>query len=98
MAVYRIHRKTWEKGFPHSTTSNIPVSRKRSIAQTNEEMDGDSDDDAVNTGAVASKTSVTTRFPGGGRKGVSSGLSVVVKRKEKKTQSEWWKGLGDASK
>ena len=32
--------------------------------------------------------------PGGGRKGVSSGLSTVIKRKDTKTKSGWWKDLG----
>ncbi len=32
-------------------------------------------------------------FPGGGRKGVSSGLSTVVTRKETKTKTKWWAEL-----
>jgi len=49
--------------------------------------------------------------PGGGRKGVSSGLSTVVRHgpalpqgssaanpKSRKNKSEWWKDLGGSSK
>lgn len=87
MAVYRIHRKTWDKGFPRpSAAAAAPTTKKRPSAN----MDGDeADDDEV----VSVQKS---QFPGGGRKGISSGLSVVVKHKEGKTKSGWWKELGDA--
>ncbi|KAI0343774.1 ribonuclease H-like protein [Trametopsis cervina] len=101
MAVYRIHRKAWDKGFPRPSASGAALSRKRSITQ----MDGDGDDDdeaeededAIGRVAGAHKSSRTESFPGGGRKGVSSGLSVVVKRKDTKTKSGWWKDLGGAT-
>ncbi|KAK0462857.1 ribonuclease H-like domain-containing protein [Desarmillaria tabescens] len=75
MAVYRLHRKEWEKG----TVQKKPEGKKRKRQDANnEEVQVDA-------------------FPGGGRKGVSSGLATVVRRKDegggsKKTQ--WWKELG----
>ncbi|PBK87205.1 hypothetical protein ARMGADRAFT_939084 [Armillaria gallica] len=72
MAVYRLHRKEWEKG----TLQKRPEGKKRKRQDTDKDEDG---------------------FPGGGRKGVSSGLATVVRRKDggsvpQKTQ--WWKELG----
>ncbi|KAI0090870.1 ribonuclease H-like domain-containing protein [Irpex rosettiformis] len=97
MAVYRIHRKEWDKGFPRPLATSAP-SRKRPFSHGDEE--GNSDDGADESAAVSSiamKKLKTDQYPGGGRKGVSSGLSVVVQRKEKKTKSGWWKNLGNGS-
>lgn len=96
MAVYRIHRKEWDKGFPRPSSVATTESRKRSIAQMDTEGQ-DGEDDADNAIAVSSKNSRTAKFPGGGRKGISSGLSVVVKRKETKPKSGWWKDLSSTS-
>lgn len=72
MAVYRLHRKEWEKG----TVQKKHEGKKRKRQDTDKEADV---------------------FPGGGRKGVSSGLSTVIRHKDggggtQKTQ--WWKELG----
>ncbi len=73
MAVYRIHRKEWEKG-----TKQPALSKKRKKPDDNDEPE---------------------EFPGGGRKGVSSGLSTVVKRdKREPVNQSWWKELGTGSK
>ncbi|EMD33103.1 hypothetical protein CERSUDRAFT_87427 [Gelatoporia subvermispora B] len=70
MAVFRLHRKTWEKTFIHMASAKLSItaSKKRKLDDT---------DDASETGDTAQEKQ---EFPGGGRKGVSSGLSVVVKR------------------
>ncbi|KAF8921547.1 ribonuclease H-like domain-containing protein [Mucidula mucida] len=52
MAVYRIHRKEWEKG-----TKQPALSKKRKKPDDNDEPE---------------------EFPGGGRKGVSSGLLLLL--------------------
>lgn len=97
MAVYRIHRKEWDKGFPRPSAPSAP-SKKRSLSQRDDEGSSDDQADTSTAGAsVGKKKSRTDQYPGGGRKGVSSGLSVVVQRKEKKTKSGWWKDLGGAS-
>ena len=95
MAVYRIHRKEWDKGFPRLSASSAP-SRKRSFTHGPEDGGDEGDDGDSWTSLPASKKTKPDRFPGGGRKGVSSGLSVVVQRKEK-TKSGWWTDLGGAS-
>ncbi|KAK0498000.1 ribonuclease H-like domain-containing protein [Armillaria luteobubalina] len=69
MAVYRLHRKEWEKG----TVQKKPEGKKR-------------------------KSQDEDRFPGGGRKGVSSGLVTVVRRNDGSStvpqKTQWWKELG----
>jgi RNA exonuclease 4 len=92
MAVYRLHKKDWEKDAK-------PVTQKR---KRKEKDEGD-EEDYNDTKPGSSKQ---TEFPGGGRKGVSSGLSTVIKRHgpggnnsasgtEKK---KWWKELAGGSK
>ncbi|KIM35043.1 hypothetical protein M413DRAFT_449924 [Hebeloma cylindrosporum] len=116
MAVYRIHKKEWEKGsrpppVPKVATasSSAPAtsstkSRKRTAVEAEFASDSESESqsDTVepstnNTNnipklkststpqpTVATKKGKTkdssTIFPGGGRKGVSSGLSTVIKK------------------
>lgn len=87
MAVYRIHRKEWEKGIRPSGEHGHPRKRKHSAVEDEDVEDENKD----------KKPS----FPGGGRKGVSSGMSTVVRRSggsvaggEKKP---WWKELGGGS-
>lgn len=93
MAIYRLHRREWEKGKPlqlpsakdsdGSDPSRRPGKRKRSLG----ELDNDP--------------------PGGGKKGISTGLSTVVKRSDpskikntsstgSKKKSEWWSELGSS--
>ncbi|CAA7260297.1 unnamed protein product [Cyclocybe aegerita] len=125
MAIYRMHKKEWEKGSRQlplvtsskatsssSTTPSVsnPVasSGKRKEREVSESEDGsddgaedDAEDEAAEEEEVSSiKTSLkktphhkrvtfvsstksrqkAQKFPGGGRKGVSSGLSTVVRR------------------
>jgi len=91
MAIYRLHRREWDKGksllLPSSEGSGrldlprIPKKRKYS--------NGEGDNDPS----------------GGGKKGVSSGLSTVVRRSSKtkntsplisKKKTEWWAELGSS--
>jgi len=93
MAIYRLHRREWDKGksppLPPpegpgcSDLPRTPKKRKRS--------NGGGDNDP----------------PGGGRNGISSGLATVVKRldpsKTKNTSpltlkknTEWWSELGSS--
>jgi len=100
MAVYRIHKKDWEKGSrPHPTsapTKSSTKANKRTAADaeftSDAESESDSDEPSTNVPKLKSipKTTVAGKkgktkdssatFPGGGRKGVSSGLSTVVKK------------------
>ncbi|KAJ7123575.1 ribonuclease H-like domain-containing protein [Mycena epipterygia] len=88
MAVYRLHRREWEKG--SAPLARVGKKRKRD----GEESEEDEDE------PVAGKKS-SGSFPGGGRKGVSSGLSTVVRRGAgghggdgAREKTEWWKELG----
>lgn len=91
MAVYRLHRKEWEKG-------NKVI--RRYVEKRKREADGEDDGEEE-------EEERPTMFPGGCRKGVSSGLSTVIKRgngsKTDKSgdggdgsgKSQWWKELGN---
>ena len=100
MAVYRLHRKEWEKGNKQRAKTGESVKkRKRDVKDSDLHPDGDSRGDGVKD-----------VFPGGGLKGVSSGLSTVVQRGSKSWDREargssntderkkWWKELASGSK
>jgi len=99
MAVYRIHKKEWEKGnrpLPTtkgttSTSSTPPptlTKAKRTVVDAESESESDSDKPSmsktipptVKLGKKRKRKDSLPTFPGGGRKGVSSGLSTVVKK------------------
>ena len=86
MAIYRLNRKEWDKGFrplplPSSTTeSSTTINKKR-------KAEGDDNDDAkVSEEEQSTKPSTKSKrkkpeeFSGGGRRGVSSGLSTIIRR------------------
>ena len=120
MALFRLHRKTWEKGTRSVPSASVPKKRPRSASVSesvneppsgSEEDEADEEQDGRDGAASPSshakrkgKAKAQESFPGGGRRGVSSGLSTVVKRvgvsasgkvKTKvKTKEKWWKDLG----
>ncbi|KAJ7715943.1 ribonuclease H-like domain-containing protein [Mycena maculata] len=81
MAVYRLHRREWEKG---SAPLRLPTSKakqRRTADEDEEEGSGSDDDEPVKISAKGQqKEKPTEKCPGGGRKGVSSGLSAIVRR------------------
>ncbi|KAJ6525584.1 ribonuclease H-like domain-containing protein [Mycena vulgaris] len=91
MAVYRLHRKEWEKG-------SAPLRRPLAAGKKRSREEGE-DESEEEDEPVAGKTAAG--FPGGGRKGVSSGLSTVVRRgaggASGGEKAQWWKELGGAS-
>ena len=103
MAVYRLHRKEWEEGKKRLVKlgeSGKKRKRHKNNATRGPEAHGDEDSEGEG---------VKSEFPGGGRKGVSSGLTTVVRRganarthaidgrgAQKKTK--WWKELATTSK
>lgn len=84
MAVYRLHRKEWEKG-------NRPLGKKRARADEGAKGEGEDGEDSVAT---------LREFPGGGRKGISSGLTTVVRRGSNSggEKVKWWKELATGLK
>lgn len=133
MALFRLHRKTWEKGTrslptpsakPFDAAPAPSESRKRPYRDDSASEDsveeGESGD--VDVGAQPSRRRNGARgkggekkeiFPGGGRRGVSSGLSTIIKRAgeagksgdsqarskgKTKTKEKWWAELGGGSK
>ncbi|KAI0365557.1 hypothetical protein BV20DRAFT_1003902 [Pilatotrama ljubarskyi] len=144
MALFRLHRKEWEKDFrplpsrarPRSksparaasaetslsvtveTTTELTVPRKRArtSSMTSDAPEGSPSQGShpaskkAKTKAKASPTAPAETFPGGGRRGISSGLLTIVKRtgnkgagpekKSKgapsrpKSKDQWWKDLG----
>ncbi|RPD72486.1 ribonuclease H-like protein [Lentinus tigrinus ALCF2SS1-7] len=123
MALFRLHRRTWEKNVRPLSSASIPKKRPRS-ASVDEAPSGDEGEDedeevgadALHPSATSphhtkkkGKTKAKESFPGGGRRGVSSGLSTIVKRvgvsgkssreqakvkTKAKTKDKWWKELG----
>jgi RNA exonuclease 4 len=75
MAVYRVRRKEWEKG------SKPPDSAGRKRKRSTSEVGGQEESSEEVNGVSV--------FSGGGRRGVSSGLSTVVRGGKQK----WWKDL-----
>ncbi|KAH9944999.1 ribonuclease H-like protein [Epithele typhae] len=89
MAVFRLHRKTWEKGLRAPPPPKSPPPSSAARKRTRSESEGDDDEEEGEDAEAAppldqkdGRTGKKTResFPGGGRKRVSSGLSTVVKR------------------
>ena len=82
MALYRLHRKAWDKDWrPPVAKATEPKKLKRE----HESMDNDTTDDSANghkprPSKEGKQKDVESSTSGGGRKGVSSGLSTVVKR------------------
>jgi RNA exonuclease 4 len=93
MALYRLYKPEWEASLRKVTEAYrekaglappVKGKRKRGDSEGADGDDGDDDDE----GAERSTKKKQKEFPGGGRKGVSSGLSVVVKRFGKKVESD----------
>jgi RNA exonuclease 4 len=105
MAVYRLHRKEWEKGNKGlAKPGESGKKRKRHKVNEGKTPEAGSDEDGDGE-------KVKSEFPGGGRKGVSSGLTTTVMRRganarsraigsggSRQKKTEWWKELASSSK
>ncbi|EIN06614.1 hypothetical protein PUNSTDRAFT_105720 [Punctularia strigosozonata HHB-11173 SS5] len=91
MAIFRIHKKEWEKS-QRPMTANV---RQNETSAKKSDLMDDDDRETTSHGASADTASNVKKgkrkrnekeggsglFPGGGRKGVSSGKSVVIRRR-----------------
>ena len=95
MALYRLHKKEWDKNFSPAPRQKFKGKKR--------ERDTDSLDSPHQGSGKKSRKEET--FPGGGRRGVSSGLSTVVKQSSvsaknlldtmgaKVAEGDWWSTL-----
>ena len=104
MAVYRLHRKDWEKGnrpipLQGGLVATAGTKRKRDDNAAKKEEEGNDEGEVVKPSLAKEKKKKrklnSQEYPGGGRKGVSSGLSTVVRRGpgNEKEKTQWWKQL-----
>ena len=78
MAIYRIHKKEWDKDLLPLPVALNSKKRKASDEQEDTPVKETGDTDASQK--PFKKFKAARQFPGGGQKGVSSGLSTIVKR------------------
>jgi len=117
MAIYRLHKKVWEQGthIPHISSHSAGKRKSSEMEGANDDEDQQDDPGALSRASPQSNRKPKAKknkekrdeFPGGGRKGISSGLSTVVHQKGSGTGSthkppkpsasgEWWKQLPSA--
>ncbi|EAU91958.1 MipD protein [Coprinopsis cinerea okayama7 len=111
MAVYRLHKKEFDKSmgahlYPLPTPGpSQPSAQKRKRAESEV---GDEDDEEEESTLASGKgkskkkkaKSPNPLDPGQGRKGVSSGLSTIIRRpgqKKDQQKKQWWKELPTAA-
>ncbi|KAI0759975.1 ribonuclease H-like domain-containing protein, partial [Trametes elegans] len=80
MALFRLHRKTWEKDFRPFPRPSAPSSSSRPRSTSPALAASTSKTKAKGKAKASPAPDDASAFPGGGRRGVSSGLSTVVKR------------------
>lgn len=105
MAVYRLHRKEWEKGLRPVAEYAAKTQSKSHKRKATEDDDGDGgeDGDAEDENRGGEREKRRDIYPGGGRKGVSSGLSTVVTggkgpgRGGEAEKQKWWTQIGGGS-
>ena len=101
MAIFRLNRKEWEKDFKAVPNPSQPTnsSKKRKLP------DFEGNEDFTENSSEKKGKKRAENFPGGGRRGVSSGLSTVIKHhhsgtsksgssgSKSSTGGKWWKTL-----
>jgi len=93
MALYRLHRKEWDKDFKHSNANVDGAAKPIGVRH----------DTKINSTESSEETKqpIQRSFPGGGRKGVSSGLSTILVRtgtavktpRSAPSGTKWWQTL-----
>lgn len=72
MALYRMHKPEWESILRKTTEAFLAKTKGGPVGGKRKRDDDDDDEEDEPTKKES--------FPGGGRRGVSSGLGVIVKR------------------
>ncbi|WOO83679.1 RNA exonuclease 4 [Vanrija pseudolonga] len=96
MALYRLHKPEWEASLRKVMEAYREKTGMEPLAKGKRKRgadDGEDDDEDEQDGK---KKKTPQQFPGGGRKGISSGLSVVVRRFGKKVEGDQPKRRGPA--
>lgn len=99
MALYRLVKPEWEASLrsvmeTYREKAGLAPMAKGGKRKRQEDAEDDDDEDAAENGKKGKRH--PKEFPGGGRKGISSGLSVVVKRFGKKVEDDQPKRRGPA--
>ncbi|KAL1406165.1 3'-5' exonuclease [Vanrija albida] len=91
MALYRLHKPEWEASLRKVMEAYREKTGMEPLAKGKRKRGADDDDEDE---ADGKKRKAPQQFPGGGRKGISSGLSVVVRRFGKKVEGDQPKRRG----
>lgn len=97
MALYRLHKVEWEQSI-RPTTEAYKAKMNKGKGKDKEgggkrKRDGDSDDEEEEETSEKQDKRRREEFPGGGRRGVSSGLSVIVRRGGKRVDGPRQRGV-----
>lgn len=91
MAIYRLHKRAWDASLPISHVKP-PVT----AARNGPDLAGDNDHDNTALPSKRKRPSNDESFPGGGRRGVSSGLSTIIRGRTSGGSAERGKAAGKA--
>ena len=85
MALYRLHKNEWEKQLRPATEAykvKVAKSGKHTKRKRDDEEggEGDDDDEVFAASKRGKKGKGGEEFPGGGKKGISSGLGLIIKK------------------
>lgn len=99
MALYRLHKNEWEKQLRPATEAykvKIAKSGKHTKRKRDDAEDGEDDDDEVFASSKRGKKNTGRQeFPGGGQKGISSGLGLIIKKNGVRIDQRTGKVLGE---
>jgi RNA exonuclease 4 len=92
MGLYRLHKVEWEASVRPQTEAykaKMGLSKGKEKRKRDDESDEEEEEEGEDTGGKKKKEA----FPGGGRRGVSSGLSVIVRRGGKRVDGPRQRGV-----
>ncbi|CAE6334687.1 unnamed protein product [Rhizoctonia solani] len=106
MAIYRLHKRAWDASLPVSYVKRAKTASGNE-AESESLATGEEADQVQQGRAKRKRRNSAEEFPGGGRRGVSSGLGTIIKPRAVKVGKErvqhgsadqggskWWRTLG----